>query len=185
MGQMGFLVDATQCSGCKTCQIACKDAKDLPVGALFRRILELEGGVFPDVWAASLSLACNHCADPLCLPNCPVAAISKDPESGLVWQNSDICIGCERCVESCPYHAPAYIPDAMIVGKCDGCRDLVSEGKQPVCVAACSTRALQFGDIEALRTAHGSEELVNSVAGLPSPDTVPSLLIKARREMLP
>ncbi|MDR1013603.1 MAG: 4Fe-4S binding protein [Coriobacteriales bacterium] len=186
MAQLGFFIDATQCSGCKTCQIACKDKNNLPVGTLFREVLDFEGGVFPYVWAASLSLACNHCTAPQCVPNCPVAAITKDEDVGLVLQDRTMCIGCERCVDMCPYHAPAYMPDKMIVGKCDGCFDLVAKGQAPACVAACSTRALQFGELRELRSRFGDPALTGDVEGLPSSSlTTPSLLIKARKEMLP
>lgn len=32
MTQLGFFVDVSKCSGCKTCAVACKDAHNLPVG---------------------------------------------------------------------------------------------------------------------------------------------------------
>ncbi len=32
MKQYGFYVDSSRCSGCKTCQVSCKDNKDLDVG---------------------------------------------------------------------------------------------------------------------------------------------------------
>lgn len=31
MKQYGFYVDSSRCSGCKTCQVSCKDNKDLDV----------------------------------------------------------------------------------------------------------------------------------------------------------
>ena len=192
MTHLGFFMDTTRCTGCRTCQIACKDVKNLSVGTLYRKVLDFEGGVFPAVWASSFSVACNHCASPQCVPNCPVAALEKDKDTGLVLQDSDMCIGCERCVACCPYHAPSYISEKMIVGKCDGCFDLVLEGENPVCVTACSTRALSFGDINTMREDLEREpataretELVAGFEGIPSADlTLPSLLIRVRREML-
>lgn len=192
MTQLGFFIDATQCAGCRTCQIACKDVKNLNVGTLFRKVLDFEGGVSPYVWAASFSIACNHCANPQCIPNCPVAALTKDEDTGLVLQDSSMCIGCERCVTCCPYEAPAYDAEKMIVGKCDGCIQFVTAGESPACVAACSTRALHFGDLEVLREQFGGEvkseratNLISSFNGIPSHDlTTPSLLIRAWKEML-
>ena len=96
MGQLGFYFDMTRCTGCRCCQIACKDKNDLPVGTLFREVSDFEGGVFPQVWAASLSMACNHCMEPQCAQNCPVAAYSKDPETGLVLQDTWIKRGTVR-----------------------------------------------------------------------------------------
>lgn len=44
MKQYGFYVDSSRCSGCKTCQVSCKDNKDLDVGPKFRRVYEYGGG---------------------------------------------------------------------------------------------------------------------------------------------
>jgi anaerobic dimethyl sulfoxide reductase subunit B (iron-sulfur subunit) len=152
---------------------------------LFRKVLDFEGGVFPFVWAASFSIGCNHCSAPQCLPNCPVAAIRKDEETGLVLQDPTMCIGCERCVTLCPYHAPAYIPEKMIVGKCDACISFLARGEDPACVAACSTRALRFGELDSLRERFGGDGLVSTFTGIPSDElTEPSLLIRAKQEML-
>ncbi|MEA7188033.1 hypothetical protein ONJ45_28405, partial [Salmonella enterica subsp. enterica serovar Virginia] len=40
----GFYVDSSRCSGCKTCQVSCKDNKDLDVGPKLRRVYEYGGG---------------------------------------------------------------------------------------------------------------------------------------------
>lgn len=45
MKQYGFFFDSTKCTGCKTCQVSCKDEKDLKLGPKFRRIYEYGGGV--------------------------------------------------------------------------------------------------------------------------------------------
>jgi Fe-S-cluster-containing dehydrogenase component len=39
--QLAFFFDATACSGCKTCQMACKDKHSLNVGRLWRRVYEI------------------------------------------------------------------------------------------------------------------------------------------------
>ena len=54
----------------------------------------------------------------------------------------------------------------------------------PVCVDACPYRALEFGDLNELRLAHG-DDLVQEVSVLPSADvTGPNLLIKSREAAL-
>ncbi len=185
MAQLGFYVDVQRCSGCRCCQTACKDVKDLGVGTFFRRVNDYEGGKFPNVWAASLSLGCNHCEKPQCLLVCPVAAITKNEETGLVTQNQLMCIVCERCVRACPYGAPKYIQEEIAVKKCDGCYNFLNIGEKPACVAACSTRCLQFGDLEELRQKYGAESLTSDLPVLPSSQrTTPSLLIRPKPEML-
>ena len=47
MKQYGFYVDSSRCSGCKTCQVSCKDNKDLDVGPKFRRVYDGLAPIFP------------------------------------------------------------------------------------------------------------------------------------------
>lgn len=185
MTQLGFYVNMNECTGCRCCQVACKDKNDLPVGVFFRQVLESEGGVFPGTWAATFSKGCNHCQDAACVKNCPVAAISKDAGTGLVLQDKDMCIGCQRCTMVCPYSAPAYNEKEDVVRKCDGCFDWVSNGLQPACVGACSTRCLQFGPIDELELAHSGESLVKDTFFLPSStETGPNILINPKPQVV-
>ena len=67
--QYAFFVDSDACSGCKTCQVACKDKNDLPAGVHWRRVFEVTAGGWqrkgaawaPEVVAYHLSVACHHC----------------------------------------------------------------------------------------------------------------------------
>jgi anaerobic dimethyl sulfoxide reductase subunit B (iron-sulfur subunit) len=183
MAQNGFYIDTATCSACKVCVIACKDVNDNKVGYNYRHVTEYEGGKNPDVWAASLSMACNHCAEPACLAACKEGAITKDAETGLVVINPQACIGCKLCIDSCPYGAPVHFPDENIVNKCHGCRDKLALGEKPACVAACAMRSLDFGEISELEKKYGSG-LVDKAADLPDARTKPSLLIKAKEQLL-
>lgn len=42
--QYGFYIDSSRCTGCKTCELACKDFKNLSPEVNFRRIYEYAGG---------------------------------------------------------------------------------------------------------------------------------------------
>lgn len=42
--QYGFYIDSSRCTGCKTCELACKDYKNLTPDVSFRRIYEYAGG---------------------------------------------------------------------------------------------------------------------------------------------
>ncbi len=67
--QYGFFIDSARCTGCKTCELACKDYKNLTPEVSFRRIYEYAGGDWQEdngvwqqnVFAYYLSIACNHC----------------------------------------------------------------------------------------------------------------------------
>ncbi|MDR3439065.1 DMSO/selenate family reductase complex B subunit [Telmatospirillum sp.] len=184
MTQLGFFVDSSKCSGCKTCQVACKDNKDLDLGLRFRRVYEYGGGNWvsdggawhQETFTYYLSIACNHCDDPVCVSGCPTGAMHKRPEDGLVVVNGDICVGCRYCEMRCSYGAPQFDPTAKIMRKCDGCLSRLERGLRPICVDSCPQRALDFGPIEELRARYGVE---NEIAPLPSHDlTHPNLVVK-------
>ena len=99
--QYGFFIDSSRCTGCKTCELACKDYKDLTPDVSFRRIYEYAGGDWQEdngvwhqnVFAYYLSIACNHCEDPACTKVCPSGAMHKR-DDGFVVVDEDVCIGC-------------------------------------------------------------------------------------------
>lgn len=178
MTQLGFYFNQQQCIGCRTCQISCKDRFDLKVGQSFRRVSTFETGKYPNPGYYHLASTCNHCASPACVANCPTGAMAKDLDTGIVTHDDDACIGCQTCVRSCPYEVPVYLEERNIVGKCTACAEERAENNQPVCVAACPMRALEFGDMEELKAAHPGA--VSKIAVLPDSETGPSTLIEAK-----
>ena len=156
-----FYFDSRFCSGCKACQVACKDHNQLPVGILWRRVYEITGGSWQaqgaawaqNVFAYNLSIACNHCAQPICAEVCPAGAITLRTDA-IVLLNPDQCIGCQYCSWVCPYSAPQYDPAAGVMTKCNFCVDQIDQGLAPACVSACPLRALEFGDRDELASRH-------------------------------
>lgn len=181
--QLAFYFNASACADCKACQIACKDKNNLPVGQMWRRVFQYGGGswvqgektlVPNNVYSYSVSTSCQHCENPICMEVCPVGAITKR-EDGVVLIDQDQCIGCRYCEWACPYGAPVFDPVNKVMGKCTFCEDLLAEGENPVCVDACVTRALEFGELEELRAKYGN---ANAIEPLPTADiTKPSLVI--------
>jgi DMSO reductase iron-sulfur subunit len=160
--QYAFYFDARACSGCKTCQVACKDKNGLELGILWRRVYEVEGGGWHQdqsawknsVFAYYVSMACNHCEDPVCRDVCPTGAIHKR-QDGIVLIDSSLCIGCEYCSWACPYGAPQYDSARGIMTKCTFCVDDIDLGRSPACVSACPMRVLDFGDRAELEMKYG------------------------------
>lgn len=100
----GMVVDLNRCVGCQTCTIACKHANDTAPDVQWRRVIDVEQGVFPNVERLFVVTGCQHCAEPPCVPVCPTGA-TRQREDGLVTIDYDVCIGCAYCVVSCPYQA--------------------------------------------------------------------------------
>lgn len=163
MSQLGFSFNADACTGCKACVAACKDVHNLPVGYKLRHVVTGEAGSWEvdavsgllqpvGVFSYSVSYACMHCSAPACLAQCRQHAISKDADTGIVWIDQELCIGCGRCTKVCPWDAPVVVPridGSHTARKCDFCRDFLAAGEPPACVAACAMRCLQVVDFDA------------------------------------
>ncbi len=161
----------------------------------WRRVTTTEyGDVLPNVDTLSMSVSCNHCADPACVKVCPMGNIYKESQFGAVLAGSS-CISCGRCLSACPWDAPQFYdsnyatyaqsdPKRPKITKCTMCYERISIGRRPACVSACSGRALKFGPMDELKrdypgyalTAPGfaSDEL------LPGTKTNPSIIFKVR-----
>lgn len=178
MGKLGFYYNMAECTGCRTCQIACKDKNGLDIGILFRKVSSYETGTYPAARVYHYSGSCNNCENPACVKACPVGAMHVD-DKGNVMPDLGKCIGCKSCVKACPYGEPQFFPKLNKTAKCNFCPDLRARGERPACVEACTMRILDFGDVDELKKKYGSD-LVNALPVLPNPTTAPSVLVKAK-----
>jgi formate dehydrogenase iron-sulfur subunit len=167
--QYRFHFDMTKCIGCKCCVVACNEQNGNPADILFRRVGEIEGGIYPNTQRHYLSMGCNHCVEPTCLTGCPVNAYDKDVMTGIVKHSADICIGCQYCTWNCSYGVPQYNPERGVVGKCDMCHGRLMEGQDPACVNACPEDAIQ---IEIVKIAEWRDQYraTANAPGMPSAD---------------
>ena len=132
-----------------------------------------------EVFAYNVSLACNHCEEPICVEICPARALAKRAD-GIVLIDADKCIGCKYCSWACPYGAPQYDAEAGRMTKCTFCVEDLDAGLPPSCVAACPLRALDFGDRAELEARYGSPD---AVYPLPEPGlTEPALAITPHQD---
>ena len=174
MTRYGMVIDKKKCIGCNTCAIACKSENGVPDDIWWNRILtEGEGvdvpfGEFPNCSIGYLPVNCQHCENPACVKVCPVGATWKDPDTGIVRQDYDKCIGCRMCMAACPYtgvrsfnwEEPRYAigfatGDADVpahqkhtVEKCTFCYQRISKGETPACMVLCPERARHWGDFD-------------------------------------
>lgn len=185
MAQYAFYFDSASCTGCKTCQVSCKECYHLPTENLYRHVLNYAGGSWDKTSAGFytpngvfnyfVSFACNHCANPACVEVCPTGAMQKDEETGIVWTDHEVCIGCESCATACPYGAPKLNATEGYTIKCDMCKEELEAGNKPVCVAACPMRALDFGEKDELVAKYGEGDV--EIEPLPVNTTDPSFIL--------
>lgn len=183
MKKIGFYIDATSCVGCRTCQIACKDKNNLDVGVFYRKVETYETGDYPNPGYYHYSYSCYHCENPKCVKACPTGAMHRAQDSSVQY-DPRLCITCKYCVNACPYKIPGHIKGKAVIAKCDSCKDLRDDGKNPACVDACMMRCIKWGELEEFRAAHNNETLVSDIEILPSSvETRPALLIKPKPAM--
>lgn len=185
MMQTAFYFDQTRCHGCFTCAVACKDWHDIPAGPVsWRKVTTIENGKFPSVFVAFLSLSCCHCAEPACASACPVNAIAKREEDGIMAVDRDRCLGknkCDLCLQACPYQIPQFgAEDNAKMQMCNFCLDRLAENKKPICVDACPMLALDAGPLSELRAKYGDRK--EAVGFAHSPQVAPSVVFKLKEK---
>ena len=178
--QHGFYFNADNCIGCHACEAACSEKNDNPAHIAFRSVGFVEGGSYPSYQRINISMACNHCEDPVCLKGCPTRAYTKYTEYGAVLQDPDICFGCGYCTWVCPYNAPQLDPVKGQVSKCNMCVDRLEVGLKPACVSACLGNALNFSVIE--NVPENRTECKTEIPGFPRTDiTRPNIRFQQTR----
>lgn len=180
-GAVGMLYDSTLCIGCQACVDACRSANDVTIeeptfnlaawnqAQTWDTTRDLDGETLNviKVWRdgtgekkdapqdgfAFMKRHCLHCVDASCVSVCPVKALQKDPETGIVSYDKTACIGCRYCSYACPFGVPQFdLSEAFgRINKCEMCRHLQAKGKIPACCDVCPTGASLFGPVEALQ----------------------------------
>ena len=189
MTQYGMVIDVKRCIACSTCVVGCKVENNLPQDMWWNKVVN-EGGANPDSPAgtyggemsmSSYTLSCQHCDKPACVAVCATGATWKDEETGIVWTDHEVCIGCKTCQTVCPYDAPTYDDEAGYMLKCDMCKaELEAGGSKPLCVTGCPMRALDFGTREDIIAQYGEGDI--EVEPLPKDTTHPNLIMNPHRD---
>ena len=178
--QHGFYFDHTRCVKCHACEIACKTWNEVDVGPRWREVVKIEEGTFPNVKSMNVSMACMHCGHAPCKDACPVGAISKDAENGVVTVNQNTCIGCGFCTWACPFNAPQL---SSIKGKMEKCNFCQTPGKERpldmprACEEICPTGAIRSGPMTELAKT-GRENVATKLSGT-AMGGLPGLIVDA------
>lgn len=167
---LGILYDATVCIGCKVCQVACKQHNEMPTEhtapeGIWDDPIDLSGKTLNIIKAykegtgenkdadkdgySFIKRHCMHCIDPSCVSACPVSALKKDPDNGVVTYDKKACIGCRYCQVACPYNIPKFEYDKPFpqIRKCQLCNHRFKEDKFSACCEFCPTGASIFGKV--------------------------------------
>lgn len=167
--EVGMLYDSTLCVGCKACVSSCRnanfnldpsselDAKDAAelrwanatdLDYRTKNIIKMYNNPEDPKDFAYVKRQCMHCQSAGCVSACPVAAMTKNPETGIVEYDKSICIGCRYCQMACPFNVPSFewhVTFPKIV-KCELCREtnLKTRGI-PACCEVCPVKAVIYG----------------------------------------
>lgn len=146
-----LLVDTKKCAGCQSCMMACSLTHHGETNQSLSRIQITQNPFesFPD----DIELAqCRQCPYPSCVAACPTGAMHADPKTGVRTVDQAKCIGCERCVNACPFTPSRALWnfEEKHAEKCDLCEgakfwDQVGgpDGKR-ACEEVCPMGAIQF-----------------------------------------
>lgn len=153
MAEKAILYDASKCTACRGCQVACKqwnendeeipteengvdssnwgsyeNPKDLsPTTWLKMRFIEVEKNGKIDWYFARQ--ACMHCTDAGCVKVCPNGSLYHNEETGFVEYNRDTCTGCGYCIDACPFSVPRSDRNLLTgIAKMDKCTLCTSAG---------------------------------------------------------
>lgn len=167
MGKSMF-IDLTRCTGCRGCQVACKQWKKLEaektkqwgsyqnppdlshqtlkIVRFTEAVVEdkLEWLFFPE--------QCRHCYSAPCKDEADKwdkKAVYQDPDTGaVVFTEAIQNVPGKELRESCPYDIPRAFANGRGGAKCDFCFDRIAENMIPSCVLTCPTGCMNYGNDE-------------------------------------
>lgn len=157
-----FFIDTTVCTGCRGCQVACKQWHDLPAEqtrnrGTYQNPSDLSFNTYKLVRMTEDSVdgrlqwlffpeQCRHCVEAPCLEAAgDASAIFRDAATGaIVYTPVTRELAADDIIEACPYNVPRKGPDGALA-KCDMCIDRVRNGLLPACVKTCPSGAMHFG----------------------------------------
>ena len=169
--KMMMLIDPSRCTGCRACQVACKQWNENKAvkttftgsyqnppdfdGETFTvvRFREQDNGKPFGVYWLMTNDKCRHCAEPTCLDGFDSEDAYFVDKHGAVVYTEKAKGDLESVREMCPFNVPRQNENGQIV-KCTLCADRLSyTGAShmehiPACAKACPTGAILWGEYD-------------------------------------
>ena len=169
MAKMMMIIDPSRCTGCRGCQVACKEWNGNPAvkttfSGSYQNPPDLDGETFTLVRFNEYSVGnsynikwlmtndkCRHCAEPTCVEGFtkPKEAVYRDP-SGAVVYTDKAKEKLAAVVEACPFSIPTENKKNGLIVKCTLCIDRIADGLEPACAKTCPTDAITWGEYGAM-----------------------------------
>lgn len=158
-----FFIDTTLCTGCRGCQVACKQWHNLPAEqtvnrGTYQNPADLSFDTYKLVRMREAVLdgklrwlffqdQCRHCVEAPCQATAgdPTAIYTNEATGAVIYTANTRKLFADEIIESCPYHIPRKSSDGTLA-KCDMCNDRVENGLLPACVKVCPTGTMNFGE---------------------------------------
>ena len=177
----GMFVDTSVCTGCKACQVACKQWNELEMEdeSAVKNHTAFTGDSYDNTGHLS-STNWRHVkfieqiapttdsldrSDPRWLmmsdscKHCEQAGCLEVCPTGALYRtqfgsvdiHQDVCIGCRYCVGACPFGVIAFNHKTGRVNKCILCQDRLEVDEGTACAKACPTASITFGKVDDLK----------------------------------
>jgi formate dehydrogenase iron-sulfur subunit len=162
MAEMMMLIDTSRCTGCRGCQVACKQWHGLPgVSTSFTgayqnppdfdgdtyglvRFTEHEAGPCRTTLLMTHD-KCRHCDEPACAEELPPDRWRRHPSGAVVFA-AEAHADLDDVRDACPFAVPGRDERTGAIVKCKLCVDRTTDGLLPACVQTCPTGALTWGE---------------------------------------
>ena len=144
--KINFLkINSEYCMSCRNCELACSKRQFEKDDKKTRK--EVKKRIFiTNKDKTKVPVQCRQCDNDYCRQVCPVGALKRENE--VVTLDEDKCIGCEMCVQACPYGVitmkEVKSREKMVANKCDLCMAEQLNGENPACFNACPTKAIKL-----------------------------------------
>lgn len=130
--RMRLFIDPSLCTNCRICEVICSMTKEGgEVNPLKSRIRVVNTYYF------NMAVTCRFCEKAPCVKACPKNALIQDDTTGVIKVDEQKCIGCDWCIQACPFGAVVTHPEKMIV-ICDLCEGEIK------CAKHCPTKAIEL-----------------------------------------